>query len=1125
MEPGSFEIVEIDDFDKVYDALKSGKADAFYYSGVAEINFIERGGVAVQIFYPLVFMPVSMATRDPQLSSIISVVEKALKNNSLRHLTILYNQTHKEYLKYKLYKQLAQEEREYIKNNPVVPVGIYSGNYPSSFYDSREKEWRGIFLDILDEISLLTGLTFKRVNDEHAEWSAIYQKLMDGEIALIPELTQTADRAGYFIWPQTAQMTDYYALISHVDYPDVKINEVLYTRVGLAKNVAYTTIFKKWFPDHLNTVEYESMEEAFAALRHGEVDMVMANQKRLLYLTHYLELPDYKTNIVFDYALNTKFGFNKDEGILASIFDKALGSIDSRSISEYWMKKTYDYQSKIAQAQRPWFVGSAVLSLFVLVLLTVLFRRSRSAGRQLEELVKKRTHELTLQTTTLTTLFDSIPDLIFTKDLNLRYTQCNKSMLEYFAKSKDDIIGKGDIDGVGFTKEETVKFNERDNKVINECKRVVVEELIPRADGVKQLYETIKMPLVLNGKVVGILGIARDVTKRSETTEAALAASRSKSSFLANMSHEIRTPMNAILGITEILMQNETLSAEIEEGLDKIYTSGDLLLGIINDILDLSKIEADKLDITPVEYKVAGMLNDSAQLNIMRISGKPIGFELLVDERIPAKLIGDELRIKQIINNLLSNAFKYTDSGNVTLSVTAGFEPEKKDITLVLNVRDTGHGMTKEQLGMLFDEYSRFNRRNIEGTGLGLAITRRLVNLMNGKIHVESAPDKGTSITIRLSQSVVNGEALGKEVAANLRQFRTNHAAHRKMGRQIVRDPMPYGKVLIVDDVETNLYVAMSLLKLYKLQIDTVMSGPEAIEIIKSGKKYDIVFMDHMMPEMDGITTTKYLRGSVGYTNPIVALTANAVVGQAEIFLQNGFDDFISKPIDMRKLNSVLNRLIRDRHPQEAAEAARHCKGAIHGAPNGDDGSSLQTDTLLIESFVRDVLKVITMLEELEQKANWLETEANLQKFTIMVHGIKSSLRNINETKLSEFAYKLEIAGKERNTGKITASAPEFLNELRTLAEKLKSKQESGSADGTDEDTGGLCKKLQDIREMCAVYNRKGVLDLLAEIKNCSNETKTVLDSIKEHVIHSDFDEAQSPAAGYAAVLGGGSGL
>jgi len=399
-------------------------------------------------------------------------------------------------------------------------------------------------------------------------------------------------------------------------------------------------------------------------------------------------------------------------------------------------------------------------------------------------------------------------------------------------------------------------------------------------------------------------------------TEAALMASQSKSAFLANMSHEIRTPMNAILGITNILLLHERLPSEIADGLEKIHNSSNLLLGIVNDILDFSKIEAGKLDIVPAPYQVSSLINDTTQLNMMRIGKKPIEFSLYISETVPAKLIGDELRIKQILNNILSNAFKYTQAGKVTLSVTYESEsdsPENK-ITLVLGVQDTGVGLTKGQLINLFEKYSRFNLEgcvNVEGSGLGLSITQQLVNLMGGTIHVDSKYGVGSLFVVRLPQDIVDNDVLGKEVVEQLSLFRLNQAAIAQRS-PIIRSRMSYGRVLVVDDVKVNLFVAEGLMKPYQLCIETVRSGIEAIDKIKNGEVYDVIFMDHMMPEMDGIETTKRLR-ELGYVHPIIALTANAVMGQSEMFLQNGFDDFISKPIDMHRLDDVLNRFVRDK--------------------------------------------------------------------------------------------------------------------------------------------------------------------------------------------------------------------
>jgi signal transduction histidine kinase/FixJ family two-component response regulator len=406
--------------------------------------------------------------------------------------------------------------------------------------------------------------------------------------------------------------------------------------------------------------------------------------------------------------------------------------------------------------------------------------------------------------------------------------------------------------------------------------------------------------------------------------EAANVASRAKSAFLSTMSHEIRTPMNAILGITEIQLQNADLDQNVQDAFEKIYASGGMLLAIINDILDLSKIEAGKLELVIVNYKIAILISDTALLNMMRIGSKPIEFEIHVDENLPVLLSGDELRVKQIFNNLLSNAFKYTEKGAVFLSVSAETGGADDEVILVFSVSDTGHGMTAEQVNKLFDEYSRFNQktnRTTEGTGLGMSITRDLIRMMHGEIAVESEPDKGSTFTVRLPQGKVNADILGKAVAENLHKFRTSSRAQMKRV-EITREPMPYGRVLIVDDVEMNILVAEGLISLYGINVESADSGPGAIEKIKNGSVYDIIFMDHMMPKMDGMEATRIIR-SMGYERPIVALTANAVVGQADIFLKNGFDDFISKPLDIRLLNAVLNKLIRDKQPPEVIEAAR----------------------------------------------------------------------------------------------------------------------------------------------------------------------------------------------------------
>ncbi|MDR2965794.1 MAG: response regulator [Treponema sp.] len=704
-------------------------------------------------------------------------------------------------------------------------------------------------------------------------------------------------------------------------------------------------------------------------------------------------------------------------------------------------------------------------------------------------------------------ILDAIPLPVSVTDAAMNWTFANKAVEVFLDKKREDIYGQpcsNWMSGICNTDECGAACAKRGEK----------RTFFNHHDSSYQVDVEILHDLM--GEISGFIEVVQDITNVKQLAKQQAESemtSRAKSAFLANMSHEIRTPMNAILGITEILLQNENLPDKTLEGLDKIRRSCDLLIGIINDILDFSKIEAGKIDIIPAQYSIASLINDAIHLNMMRMGNKPIEFEIQVDENIPAKLIGDELRIKQILNNLLSNAFKYTDKGKVSLLATTG--PTTEGVTLVFAIIDTGRGLTSEQISKLFDEYSRFNEehtRTIEGTGLGLAITNRLLELMDGKIYVESEPGKGSKFIIRLPQGTVDEEVLGKDMVENLQQFRVGRYMANEKRAKVIRDPMPYGKVLVVDDVETNHYVVDGLLKPYGLHLESVMSGLEAIEQIKSGKVYDIVFMDHMMPVMDGMEATKQIR-DLGYTAPIVALTANAVVGQADIFLQNGFDDFISKPIDIYNLNSVLNIFIRDKQPPEVIEAARKQMGATE-ADNKD--SNAEMSSLLKESFIKDANKAVKTLEDICQGEADI-TDKDLKNFTISVHGMKSSLRNIGELELSELAYNLEQAGKEQNTAQIKESTPEFINKLRGLLDKFKPEQEAG---GTD-DIAYLQKQLLSIQEMCADYDRKGVLDILAEMENCSNESKVILNTIMEYVQHSDFEKAEKEASDFAAYLAG----
>jgi len=517
-----------------------------------------------------------------------------------------------------------------------------------------------------------------------------------------------------------------------------------------------------------------------------------------------------------------------------------------------------------------------------------------------------------------------------------------------------------------------------------------VVEWIEYNTATKRHYRNTSCYIAWSGGITAHLRYSVDITELYAAREQALLANRVKSDFLARMSHEIRSPMNAILGIIEIELEKQ-LPPDTEEALDRVHNSGYMLLNIINDILDLSKIESGKMELVPVNYDVSSVINDTVQLNLMRFGGKPVKFSLKVDANIPSKLFGDDLRIKQVLNNLLSNSFKYTDSGEIEMSVSAEVSGADKPVILIFRLSDTGKGMTKDQVDNLFENYARFDseiNRQIEGTGLGMPITKSFINMMKGEMVVESEPGKGSVFNLRIPQGYIDSNVLGREGADSLQKFDIEKKARQKRGSQIQREYMPYGKVLVVDDMEPNLYVAKGLLSPYGLSIDTASSGQKAIDMIKSGQKFDVIFMDHYMPEMDGMETTKIIR-ELGYKASIIALTANALVGQDQMYLANGFDGFMSKPIDTRQLNSTLNRFIRDKYPPETVEAARQLKEKLE---KGEDTGPLNLSgvkALVVDDFL----------------PNLSVAQSMLQKYKMQVDGLSNGQDAVNRIRREEPKY------------------------------------------------------------------------------------------------------------------------
>jgi CheY-like chemotaxis protein/two-component sensor histidine kinase len=557
------------------------------------------------------------------------------------------------------------------------------------------------------------------------------------------------------------------------------------------------------------------------------------------------------------------------------------------------------------------------------------------------------------------------------------------------------------------------------------------------------------------------------------------------------MSHEIRTPLSSIIGITNIQIQKNADSPD--EAFLRISDASNILLTIINDILDLAKVEAGKMEIVPAKYDVAGMIADTVQLNLMQVGNKPIEFKLSVDEAVPVSLIGDELRIKQILNNLLSNAFKYTNEGYVRLSISTKPSSIDDEVYIIFNVAESGIGMTSEQIETLFTEYIRANsqeNRAIEGTGLGMSITNHLIGQMNGKYYVESQPGVGSLFTVLIPQKASGYEILGIKAARNMEELKK---VPKKNILKIKHEPMPYGSILVVDDAESNLYVAKGLLAQYDLHVETANSGQAAIKKVQAGNVYDIIFMDHMMPLMDGLEATKIIKEG-GYSQPIVVLSANTILGQEDIFLNSGFDAFLPKPIEMDLLDKCLKRFVRDKQPQHVIDAAHETKeNALTRYSSMEE---------LEKIFLRDAQKVVDVMESAVS-----DDYSDIKTYTTSVHLIKSVLYNIGRTALSEMAHELEKAARANKPEFVRRKTPEFITLLKEVMELTRP---DDPEDGIADDADFIREQFAAIRKACENYDINTInhtLDILSK-KQFSNKTRRLIDEIKINVLRGEYETA-----------------